>query len=226
MANTKSKTTKQTTKKDVKKEQVTSERDEQIKELQKQVDEQKQQINELLSVLQQTSLQQTSLGFRADSVNNNDDIRADEEILIVSLMPNRLNLVGDGGVVFLTFNEMYEEQYIDYATLKEIVRTNRQMAKNGRFYIVDEKVVNKLRLKNDYKNILTPDQLKTLVSQDVNKAISLYELANSRQKSIIVEMVKQSKFDGKEVDYNLLKRLEELSGVELVDVEDVTKIDK
>lgn len=222
MANTKGKTTKQTTKKDVEKEQVTNERDEQIKELQKQVDEQKQQIDELLSVLKQTSL-----GFVANNANNNnDDIRADEEILIVSLMPNRLNLVGDGGVVFLTFNEMYEEQYIDYATLKEIVRTNRQMAKNGRFYIMDEKVVNKLRLKNDYKNILTPDQLKTLVSQDVNRAISLYELANSRQKSIIIEMVKQSKFDGKEVDYNLLKRLEELSGVELVDVEDVTKIDK
>lgn len=221
MANTKGKTTKQTAEKNVEKEQVTNERDEQIKELQKQVNEQKQQIDELLSVLKQTSL-----GFVANNVNNNDDIRADEEILIVSLMPNRLNLVGDGGVVFLTFNEMYEEQYIDYATLKEIVRTNRQMAKNGRFYIMDEKVVNKLRLKNDYKNILTPDQLKTLISQDVNRAISLYELANSRQKSIIIEMVKQSKFDGKEVDYNLLKRLEELSGVELVDVEDVTKIDK
>lgn len=221
MANTKGKTTKQTAEKNIEKEQVTNERDEQIKELQKQVNEQKQQIDELLSVLKQTSL-----GFVANNVNNNDDIRADEEILIVSLMPNRLNLVGDGGVVFLTFNEMYEEQYIDYATLKEIVRTNRQMAKNGRFYIMDEKVVNKLRLKNDYKNILTPDQLKTLISQDVNRAISLYELANSRQKSIIIEMVKQSKFDGKEVDYNLLKRLEELSGVELVDVEDVTKIDK
>ena len=222
MANTKGKTTKQTTKKDVEKEQVTNERDEQIKELQKQVDEQRLQINELLS-----ALKQTSLSFMANNTNNNnDDIRADEEILIVSLMPNRLNLVGDGGVVFLTFNEMYEEQYIDYATLKEIVRTNRQMAKNGRFYIMDEKVVNKLRLKNDYKNILMPEQLKTLISQDVNKAISLYELANNRQKSIIIEMVKQSKFDGKEVDYNLLKRLEELSGVELVDVEDVTKIDK
>lgn len=222
MANTKGKTTKQTAEKNVEKEQVTNERDEQIKELQKQVDEQRLQINELLS-----ALKQTSLSFMANNTNNNnDDIRADEEILIVSLMPNRLNLVGDGGVVFLTFNEMYEEQYIDYATLKEIVRTNRQMAKNGRFYIVDEKVVNKLRLKNDYKNILTPDQLKTLISQDVNKAISLYELANNRQKSIIIEMVKQSKFDGKEVDYNLLKRLEELSGVELVDVEDVTKIDK
>lgn len=222
MANTKGKTTKQTTKKDVEKEQVANERDEQIKELQKQVDEQRLQINELLS-----ALKQTSLSFMANNANNNnDDIRADEEILIVSLMPNRLNLVGDGGVVFLTFNEMYEEQYIDYATLKEIVRTNRQMAKNGRFYIMDEKVVNKLRLKNDYKNILMPDQLKTLISQDVNNAISLYELANNRQKSIIIEMVKQSKFDGKEVDYNLLKRLEELSGVELVDVEDVTKIDK
>ena len=222
MANTKGKTTKQTAEKNVEKEQVVNERDEQIKELQKQVDEQRLQINELLS-----ALKQTSLSFMANNTNNNnDDIRADEEILIVSLMPNRLNLVGDGGVVFLTFNEMYEEQYIDYATLKEIVRTNRQMAKNGRFYIMDEKVVNKLRLKNDYKNILTPDQLKTLVSQDVNRAISLYELANSRQKSIIIEMVKQSKFDGKEVDYNLLKRLEELSGVELVDVEDVTKIDK
>lgn len=221
MANTKVKTAKKTTEKTVEKEQGVDTRDVQIEQLQKQVDEQRQQIDELLS-----TLKQSAFGFVPNSPTNSDDIKADEEVLIVSLMPNRLNLVGDGGVVFLTFNEMYEEQYIDYATLKEIVRTNRQMAKNGRFYIVDERVVNKLRLKNDYKSILTPEQLKTLISQDVNKAVSLYELANNRQKTIIIEMVKQAKFNGKEVDYNLLKRLEELSGVELVDAEDVTKIDK
>lgn len=221
MANTKVKTAKNTTEKTVEKEQGVDTRDVQIEQLQKQVDEQRQQIDELLS-----TLKQSAFGFVPNSPTNSDDIKADEEVLIVSLMPNRLNLVGDGGVVFLTFNEMYEEQYIDYATLKEIVRTNRQMAKNGRFYIVDERVVNKLRLKNDYKSILTPEQLKTLISQDVNKAVSLYELANNRQKTIIIEMVKQAKFNGKEVDYNLLKRLEELSGIELVDAEDVTKIEK
>jgi hypothetical protein len=121
---------------------------------------------------------------------------------------------------------MYEEQLIDYASLKDALRnrTNREMAKKGRFYINDERVVSKLRLKNDYKNILTPEQLQHLLSVDVNRAIEMYKLAPKGQKSAIIEIVKQSKFRGDNIDYNLLNELTKLSGVDLVNVEDVTKI--
>ena len=114
-----------------------------VKQLEAQLEEQRKQIEMLMNALQNNT-----------AVNNNNvsnDISADEEILVMSLTPNKLNLVGDGGAVLFSFDEMYEEQFIDYASLKEIVRLNRDMARNGRFYILDERVVNRLRLKNNYE---------------------------------------------------------------------------
>ncbi len=210
MANTKKTTSDNTTTTSQKRSNTT------IKQLEAQLEEQRKQIELLMNALQNKSL---------ITEVNNDDIGAEEEILVISLTPNKLNLVGDGGVVLFSFNDIYEEQYIDYASLKEIVRLNREMARNGRFYILDERVVNKLRLKNNYKNILTPEQLKKILSMDVNKAISLYELANDVQKKTIIELVKQAKFDNVNLDYNLLGELGKLSGINLIDIEDVTKID-
>ena len=154
-----------------------------------------------------------------------NDVGADEEILVISLTPNKLNLVGNDGSVLFAFDNMYEEQYIDYASLKEIVRANRDMAKSGRFYILDERVVNKLRLKNNYKNILTPEQLTKLFAVSADKAIDLYNLANDMQRQTIIELVKQAKFNSENVDYNLLQKLSELSGIDLMNVEDATQID-
>lgn len=210
MANTKKTTSNNTTTTSQKRSNTT------IKQLEVQLEEQRKQIELLMNALQNKS---------SIAEVNNDDIGAEEEILVISLTPNKLNLVGDGGVVLFSFNDIYEEQYIDYASLKEIVRLNREMARNGRFYILDERVVNKLRLKNNYKNILTPEQLKKILSMDVNKAISLYELANDVQKKTIIELVKQAKFDNVNLDYNLLGELGKLSGINLIDIEDVTKID-
>ena len=134
MANTKKTTSDNTTTTSQKRSNTT------IKQLEAQLEEQRKQIELLMNALQNKSLVAEA---------NNDDIGAEEEILVISLTPNKLNLVGDGGVVLFSFNDIYEEQYIDYASLKEIVRLNREMARNGRFYILDERVVNKLRLKNN-----------------------------------------------------------------------------
>lgn len=188
-----------------------------VADLEKTVKAQQEQIAQLMELIQgNVTIPQTV---------RKDEINADEEILVISLTPNKLNLVGDNGVVLFSFDNMYEEQYIDYASLKEIVRINRDMARNGRFYILDERAVNKLRLKNNYKNVLNPEQLKTLINSSANKAIELYKLANPTQQSTIIEIVKQAKFRGDNVDYNLLRELEELSGVSLIDAEDATKID-
>lgn len=188
-----------------------------IKSLEKQVQEQQEQIKQLMEMLRNNVV--------VPVTTESNDVGADEEILVISLTPNKLNLVGNDGSVLFAFDNMYEEQYIDYASLKEIVRANRDMAKSGRFYILDERVVNKLRLKNNYKNILTPEQLKKLFAVSADKAIDLYNLANDMQRQTIIELVKQAKFNSENIDYNLLQKLSELSGIDLMNVEDATQID-
>lgn len=210
MANTKNATSKSI---------AAKKREDKIDKLEKQVKEQQSQIVELMQALE------LSMSAKNNTHVENSDISADEEILVISLIPNKLNLIGDNGAVLFSFDGMYEEQYIDYSSLKEIVRINRAMAKNGRFYIMDERVVNKLRLKNDYKSILSPEQLKKLLTIQTDNALDLYKLANDSQKRIIIEMVKKFVSDGKAIDFNLLHGLEELSGVNLSDVEDATKIE-
>lgn len=207
MANTK--TSKETTKpsSDAKK----------VEKLEAQLRQQKEQIDALMAMLQQPNVVAPTV--------STEEIGGDDEFLVISLTPNKLNLCGADGAVLFTFDEMYEEQYIDYASLKEIVRVNRDMAKNGRFYILDEKVVNKLRLKNNYKNVLAPEQLKDLLKSDTKKAVELYKLANKTQQSTIIELVKQAKFKGEPVDFNLLSELEKLSGIKLIDIEDATQIE-
>ena len=188
-----------------------------IQELEKQVAEQQEQIKQLIAMLQNNNV--------ASRASVDDDIGAEEEILVISLTPNKLNLVGSGGVVLFSFENIYEEQYIDYSSLKEIVRLNRDMAKNGRFYILDERAVSKLRLKNNYKHVLSPEQLKQILTTNVDNAIELYKLANETQKRTIIDLVKEAKFNGGSVDYNLLKQLSELSHVDLMNVEDATQIE-
>ena len=191
-----------------------------IKSLEQQIAEQQEQIKQLMKMLQNQNNNVVTNNVPVDS-----DIGAEEEILVISLTPNKLNLVGNGGVVLFSFDNMYEEQYIDYTSLKEIVRLNRDMAKNGRFYILDERAVSKLRLKNNYKHVLSPEQLKQILTTNVDNAIELYKLANETQKRTIVDLVKEAKFNGGSVDYNLLKQLSELSHVDLMNVEDATQIE-
>lgn len=210
MANTENKTTKASNSKQEKVDITT---------LEKKIAEQQVQIEELMKIIQS--------GMNAVApITNTEDINTDEDILVVSLTPNKLNLVGSDGSTLFSFDAMYEEQYIDYASLKEIVRVNRDMAKNGRFYILDEKAVNKLRLKNNYKNVLTPEQMKQILSSNTEHAVELYKLANATQQQTIIDVVRQAKFNGKDVDYNLLRELGELSGVNLIDAEDATQIEK
>ena len=210
MANTEVKTTKTST---------STQKKIDIATLEKKVAEQQAQIEELMKIIQ------SGMNVVAPTTNT-EDINADEDILVVSLTPNKLNLVGSDGSTLFSFDAMYEEQYIDYASLKEIVRVNRDMAKNGRFYILDEKAVNILRLKNNYKNVLTPEQMKQILSSNTEHAVELYKLANATQQQTILDVVRQAKFNGKDVDYNLLRELGELSGVNLIDAEDATQIQK
>lgn len=197
---------------------TTTKKDE-IKELKAQLKEQKKQIDQLVAALN------SKIESEVKPVNNDrDDINSEEEILVISLVPNKLNLLNKQGEVMRSFNGMYDEQFVDYDILKECVNSHRDMALNGRYYIADERVVSKLRLKHAYNSILSPNQFKDIIDNNVNTAAELYKMAPTGQKKVIIDIIKEKRMKGVDMDMNMLYKLKEASGVDLVDVEDVMSI--
>lgn len=145
----------------------------------------------------------------------------DDDVTVISLMPCKLNLIGEDGGVAYVFEEMYEEQFVPFNELKGIVKKNRKLAKNGRYYIANEQAVKKLKLEQDYKKILNPEQIKKILDVDVATAIEMYKLAPQAQQKVVIEVVKAQKFAGKYIDNNLLVELGKLAHIDLVNAEDI-----
>lgn len=210
MANTTKKTT-TSTKSSTKKDDI-------LEQLQSENKELKEQMDKLMALLENQSQPSTNAISGLDST-------LDRDIPVMSLIPHKLNLCtefyGKGNVY--TFTEMYEVMEIPWGDLKEIVRVNKDMARNGKFYVMDEQAVSSLRLKGAYKTIINPDKLQALLnnvhtSQDL---IEIYKLAPQGQQQTIVEILRDKRLYNEKVDMNVLNVIGELSGVNLMDTSNV-----
>lgn len=197
---------------------TTTNKKDEIKELKEQLKKQQEQIDALLAK-EQSNIEKVDVPVETVS-----DIGSDDEVLVISLVPNKLNMLDRDGRVIFAFNDMYDEQYVDFASLRECVNSHRDMALNGRFYIADERAVNKLRLKSAYRNILSPKQFEDIVKNNINTAVDLYKIAPTGQQKVIVDIIKEKKMKGVDMDMNMLHKLSDLSGSDLVNVEDVMSI--
>lgn len=218
---TKPKTTKTATVKTTPKgETKASIEDKRIAELQAKVDEQSKQLE---AQLQQMQMLMTLLQQNQSQPAKEEEEDELDDVLVVNLVPCKLNLIGADGRAMYTFHKMYEEQYIDFNDLREIIKSKsgRSMARNGRFYILNERAVDKLRLKNDYKKILNPEQLQTLLKRSVDSVVELYKLAPDGQKKVVLDMIKEKKYAGEKVDLNILQELGEVAGVDLINIEPI-----
>lgn len=147
-----------------------------------------------------------------------DEIGIEDPILVISLVPHSLNLYTDGhgqGTPYL-FSEMGEEMEIPFGDLRNIVRSNKEMAANGRYYIADERAVKKLRIQHLYKNILTPEAMTTILNQGPDKVIELYKMANEAQQKIIIDMIMEKRYQKEKLDANLVQELSALIGEDLM----------
>lgn len=193
-----------------------------VKELKAQLKEQQKQIEQLMDML-------TAQNSKAEpevkpAVVEKDDIGSDDEVLVISLVPNKLNMLDKDGRVIITFNGMYDEQYIDFASLRDAVNSHRDMALNGRFYIADERAVSKLRLRHHYEKVLTPKQFEDIINSNIDVAAELYKVAPKGQQKVIINIIKEKRMNGVDMDMNMLHKLSEVSGTDLVNVENVMDI--
>lgn len=143
------------------------------------------------------------------------------EVPVVSMCQGELNLAtqGKGQGIIYTFTDFGQIIDIPFGDLKDIVQHNQRFANEGYFYIVDEEVVRKLRKTSEYNKMLPPEVIENIFKNDANKIIDLYNMAPRGQKETIVEMIKNKRLQGIDVDANVLVKLGELTGIDFVNIE-------
>lgn len=103
---------------------------------------------------------------------------------------------------------------------KIIVSNMGNYLREGFVYIDDAEFVREVGLADAYIGMLNPEELKALLNKNPDAIISAYELALDGQKKIILDMIIEKKAKGEPVDANVLVRIGELSGKDLVHIEE------
>lgn len=103
---------------------------------------------------------------------------------------------------------------------KIIVSNMGNYLREGFVYIDDAEFVREVGLADAYIDMLNPEELKALLNKNPDAIISAYELALDGQKKIILDMIIEKKVKGEPVDANVLVKIGELSGKDLVHIEE------
>lgn len=90
---------------------------------------------------------------------------------------------------------------------------------SGIVYIADADFVKENDLEASYANILTDEQLKSLLKKDADIIVEAYKNTSDAQKDIIIGMITDMRMAGEKVDANVLFEIGKLSGRDLVSIE-------
>ena len=148
--------------------------------------------------------------------DSSSDVDIDVPVMSGCLGKLVLSTDGKGMETKYKFYHMGEVQDIPYSDLKDICKNMKSFAQKGLFYILDEKIVKKLRLAGHYNKMATQDDIVNLFEHTPNEIIGIYSIASDEQKEIIVSMIMEKKNNGEPVDYNVLAEIGKQCGKNLL----------
>lgn len=123
------------------------------------------------------------------------------------------------GSNFYALNGQFAEMSFTETEAKIILSNMSSAAHSGSFYIADAEFVEDNNLEDVYQHILSDKQLKTLLNREPSYVVDAYKSASDSQKKIIISMILDKRQKGIDVDYNILAKLSEISGVDLINVD-------
>lgn len=185
---------------------------EQMATLQKQVESQNKE---------KSDLQKLAEALKSDKSTDIEDIQDSEEIVVISQFVGTLSLFteGNGMGYEYKFDKFGDIQDIPYRDLKDIVRNNRTFAQNGLFYIANNKVVDRLRLKAYYKRLISNEDMINIFNKKPNEIIEIYKLAPDEEKKTIIDLIIDKKMNKQKVNNDVLVELGELCGKDLINID-------
>ena len=139
-------------------------------------------------------------------------------ITFINLTPGSVMLRGSATRPY-EIEGRYNSRTFTEMESKVIVSQMGGYLRDGYVYIDDADFVKEVGLSDAYRNIMTPDALKGLMSKTPEAIISAYDLALDGQKKIILDMIIEKKSKGENIDANILVELGKLSGKDLVGIE-------
>lgn len=205
------------------------------KQLQKEIDEQ----NKTLLKMQKAIENMQKEGAAAEMVERDSpslpslveekyktesfNIRPDEYVEIISLCPNDLYLsVSPSDDTPEKFEYVGESKHVLYGDLVKIINRHGKFARDGVFYIVDERIVKRHNLIKFYDDILTKDEIEKLMTSDSDVAIKMFKMANRNQQSYLSDMFIKKIVSGDNVDMNMVYKMGQILGTDIAkNAEDV-----
>jgi len=147
-----------------------------------------------------------------------NEIFADEYISVMNICPMQLSLTTEpyGQGRAYNFTKFGDVRNISYQDLVRVMDNHQRFLEEGFFYILDERVINKHGLVEVYKNLLTKEKLDKIFEL-AEGALEVYKSANAQQREFIHRVLIAKVRDGKEVDLNMISKMEKLSGEKIIE---------
>lgn len=175
----------------------------------------KQELEELKN---QMALLLKDAAKPAETQENLND--PDRDIIVVSLTRGVLNLSTEGhghGEVY-RFDKFGDEMTIPYGDLKKIINKNKSFTVNGNYYIYDETVIEKQRLKKAYEKIVSKETFEELFALPKDKFLSIFNKMMPAQQMMFSEILTDKLVNNEDIDANIINAVAEITGKKIYEI--------
>ncbi len=177
-------------------------------QLKAQLAEQQKRMEEMMAQMQVLMQAQSNAIAPAKSVNN-------RKIKFVNMCTGKLILKGTS---LWEIDGQFNDRDFSETEANIIVNNMANAIRSGCVYIADAQYVEEHQLQPIYDNLLSDKQMLDLLNHDYKYVLDMYKTASDAQKKIIVDTIVSKRSNGEYVDANIMIKLGELCGRDLVGI--------
>ena len=144
------------------------------------------------------------------------DKKQTRSIKFINLASGGLTLKGNR---FYHMDKQFDSRMIPESEARAIVNNMPNTMVSGVVYIADADFVREVELDGAYAEMLSDEQVKSLLHKSAAEVCDIYRNASDTQKRIIVDMVSDRRLEGLPVDANIVVESGKLCGKDLMGIE-------
>ena len=177
-------------------------------QLKAQIAEQQKRMEEMMAQMQVLMQAQSNAVTSTKPVNN-------RKIKFVNMCTGKLILKGTS---LWEIDGQFNDRDFSETEANIIVNNMANAIRSGCVYIADAQYVEEHQLQPIYDNLLSDKQMLDLLNHDYKYVLDMYKTASDAQKKIIVDTIVSKRSNGEYVDANIMIKLGELCGRDLVGI--------
>ena len=172
---------------------------------------QEKQMAEMMAKMQE--MMNAQMATPTSVIADNKQTRS---IKFINLASGGLTLKGNR---FYHMDKQFDSRMIPESEARAIVNNMPNTMVSGVVYIADADFVREVELDGAYAEMLSDEQVKSLLHKSAAEVCDIYRNASDTQKRIIVDMVSDRRLEGLPVDANIVVELGKLCGKDLMGIE-------